>query len=304
MNKTFKSANCVFAKIRCIVLFLMMFPLGALAQNVNISGTVTDANTGEEVIGATVKVKGAAGGTITDAMGNYKMSVRPGATIEVSYVGYQTKSVKVAGAGKYDIQIAEDVNMLEQVVVVGYGTMKRSDLTGSVSSIDEKAIKQGVNTSLEQAMQGRIAGVQVTQNSGAPGGGISVQIRGINSLSGNEPLYVVDGVAMSGQTDSHTSVMSSLNPADITSIEVLKDASATAIYGSRASNGVVLITTKKGQEGKTQLSYEGYIGWQKLPKFLEVMSLPEYGDFYNQRAAIQGWTPSTDYLDPTLLTGY
>lgn len=180
------------------------------------------------------------------------MSVRPGATIEVSYVGYQTKSVKVAGAGKYDIQIAEDVNMLEQVVVVGYGTMKRSDLTGSVSSIDEKAIKQGVNTSIEQAMQGRIAGVQVTQNSGAPGGGISVQIRGINSLSGNEPLYVVDGVAMSGQTDSHTSVMSSLNPADITSIEVLKDASATAIYGSRASNGVVLITTKKGQEGKTQ----------------------------------------------------
>ena len=250
MNKTFKSANCVFAKIRCIVLFLMMFPLGALAQNVNISGTVTDANTGEEVIGATVKVKGAAGGTITDAMGNYKMSVRQGATIEVSYVGYQTKSVKVAGAGKYDIQIAEDVNMLEQVVVVGYGTMKRSDLTGSVSSIDEKAIKQGVNTSIEQAMQGRIAGVQVTQNSGAPGGGISVQIRGINSLSGNEPLYVVDGVAMSGQTDSHTSVMSSLNPADITSIEVLKDASATAIYGSRASNGVVLITTKKGQEGK------------------------------------------------------
>lgn len=302
MNKTFKSANCVFAKIRCIVLFLMMFPLGALAQNVNISGTVTDANTGEEVIGATVKVKGAAGGTITDAMGNYKMSVRPGATIEVSYVGYQTKSVKVAGAGKYDIQISEDVNMLDQVVVVGYGVMKRSDLTGSVASIDEKAIKQGVNTSIEQAMQGRIAGVAVTQNSGAPGGGISVQIRGINSLSGNEPLYVVDGVAMSGQTDSHTSVMSSLNPADITSIEVLKDASATAIYGSRASNGVVLITTKKGQEGKTQLSYEGYIGWQKLPKFLEVMSLPEYGDFYNQRAAIQGWTPSTDYLDPTLLT--
>ncbi len=302
MNKTFKSANCVFAKIRCIVLFLMMFPLGALAQNVNISGTVTDANTGEEVIGATVKVKGAAGGTITDAMGNYKMSVRQGATIEVSYVGYQTKSVKVAGAGKYDIQIAEDVNMLEQVVVVGYGVMKRSDLTGSVSSIDEKAIKQGVNTSLEQAMQGRIAGVQVTQNSGAPGGGISVQIRGINSLSGNEPLYVIDGIQVSGNTSGNSSVLSSINPSDITSIEVLKDASATAIYGSRASNGVVLITTKRGEEGKAKIQYEGYFGWQSIPKKLSVMNLPQYADFYNVRAAIQGWGTREDYKHPELLT--
>ena len=303
MNKTFKSANCVFAKIRCIVLFLMMFPLGALAQNVNISGTVTDANTGEEVIGATVKVKGSTGGTITDAMGNYKMSVRQGATIEVSYVGYQTKSVKVSGAGKLDIQIAEDVNMLEQVVVVGYGTMKRSDLTGSVSSIDEKAIKQGVNTSIEQAMQGRIAGVQVTQNSGAPGGGISVQIRGINSLNGgNEPLYVIDGIAVSGQTSGSTSVLSTINPSDITSLEVLKDASATAIYGSRASNGVVLITTKKGQEGKPKVTYEGYVGWQSLPKQLDVMNLHEYADYYNTRAQIFGWGTQQQYLNPDLLT--
>lgn len=279
-----------------------MFPLCALAQNVNISGTVTDANTGEEVIGATVKVKGASGGTITDAMGNYKMSVASGATIEVSYVGYQTKQVKVTKGGQLDIQIAEDVNMLEQVVVVGYGVMKRSDLTGSVSSIDEKAIKQGVNTSLEQAMQGRIAGVQVTQNSGAPGGGISVQIRGINSLSGNEPLYVIDGIQISGNTSSNNSVLSSINPSDITSIEVLKDASATAIYGSRASNGVVLITTKRGEEGKAKIQYEGYMGWQKLPKKLSVMNLPQYAEFYNVRAAIQGWGTREDYRHPELLT--
>jgi TonB-linked SusC/RagA family outer membrane protein len=281
---------------------MMMFPLCALAQNVNISGTVTDANTGEEVIGATVKVKGASGGTITDAMGNYKMSVASGATIEVSYVGYQTKQVKVTKGGQLDIQIAEDVNMLEQVVVVGYGVMKRSDLTGSVSSIDEKAIKQGVNTSLEQAMQGRIAGVQVTQNSGAPGGGISVQIRGINSLSGNEPLYVIDGIQISGNTSSNNSVLSSINPSDITSIEVLKDASATAIYGSRASNGVVLITTKRGEEGKAKIQYEGYMGWQKLPKKLSVMNLPQYAEFYNVRAAIQGWGTREDYRHPELLT--
>lgn len=302
MSKTIKSVNCVFVRIKCIVLLMMMFPLCALAQNVNISGTVTDANTGEEVIGATVKVKGASGGTITDAMGNYKMSVASGATIEVSYVGYQTKQVKVTKGGQLDIQIAEDVNMLEQVVVVGYGVMKRSDLTGSVSSIDEKAIKQGVNTSLEQAMQGRIAGVQVTQNSGAPGGGISVQIRGINSLSGNEPLYVIDGIQVSGNTSSNNSVLSSINPSDITSIEVLKDASATAIYGSRASNGVVLITTKRGEEGKAKIQYEGYMGWQKLPKKLSVMNLPQYADFYNVRAAIQGWGTREDYRHPELLT--
>ena len=295
--------SSMFGKSRHIVLILLlMVPLGIVAQTVNVFGKVTDASSGEEVIGATVKVKGASGGAITDMEGNYKLSVKTGVTLEISYVGYKTKNVIVTSSGRLDIQISEDSQIMDEVVVVGYGVMKRSDLTGSVSSINEDAIKQGVNTSIEQAMQGRIAGVQVTQNSGAPGGGISVQIRGINSLSGNEPLYVVDGVAMSGQTDSHTSVMSSLNPADITSIEVLKDASATAIYGSRASNGVVLITTKKGQEGNAKLSYEGYFGWQKLPKFLEVMSLPEYGDFYNQRAKIQGWTPSTDYLDSTLLT--
>jgi len=302
MIKTKFSVSSVSVKIRYTVFLLAMFPLCALAQNVNVFGTVTDANNGEEVIGATVKVKGASSGTITDFEGKYKLSVRPGATIEVTYVGYQPKQVRVSKAGQLDIQISEDVNMLEQVVVVGYGTMKRSDLTGSVSSIDEKAIKQGVNTSLEQAMQGRIAGVQVTQNSGAPGGGISVQIRGINSLSGNEPLYVIDGIQVSGQTSSNSSVLSSINPSDITSIEVLKDASATAIYGSRASNGVVLITTKRGEEGKAKIQYEGYMGWQRLPKTISVMNLPQYADFYNVRAAIQGWGTREDYKHPELLT--
>lgn len=295
--------TCKGAKLFVTALLLLfMIPLSALAQEVKITGTVTDAANGDEIIGVTVKVQGAAGGTITDIDGRFQITARVGQSLEFTYIGYQKQVIKVTKAGVMNVRMVEDATSLSEVVVVGYGVMKRSDLTGSVSSIDEKAIKQGVNTSIEQAMQGRIAGVQVTQNSGAPGGGISVQIRGINSLSGNEPLYVVDGVAMSGQTDSHTSVMSSLNPADITSIEVLKDASATAIYGSRASNGVVLITTKKGQEGNAKLSYEGYFGWQKLPKMLEVMNLPEYGEFYNQRAKIQGWTPSTDYLDPTLLT--
>lgn len=280
----------------------MMLPFCALAQNVNVFGTVTDEGTGEEVIGATVKVKGATGGVITDFDGKYKISCQVGQTLEFSFVGYKTKSVKVTKAGQLNVVISEDANMLDQVVVVGYGVMKRSDLTGSVASIDEKAIKQGVNTSIEQAMQGRIAGVAVTQNSGAPGGGISVQIRGINSLSGNEPLYVIDGVAMSGQTDGNSSVLSTLNPSDITSLEVLKDASATAIYGSRASNGVVLITTKRGQEGKPKVTYEGMMGWQSLPKHLEMMNLKQYAQFYNARAALWGWGALEQYKDVSLLT--
>ena len=272
-----------------------------LQQSKKITGTVVDAM--GPVIGASVVVKGTSSGVATDYDGNFSLNASPGQTLVVSFIGYVNKEVKVtAGKSHYDITIEEDKQMLDEVVVVGYGVMKRSDLTGSVASIDEKAIKQGVNTSVEQAMQGRIAGVQVTQNSGAPGGGISVQIRGINSLNGNEPLYVIDGIAMSGQTSDNTSVMSSLNPSDITSIEVLKDASATAIYGSRASNGVVLITTKRGQEGKAKLTYEGYMGWQALPKTLEVMNLPEFAKFYNVRAEIYGYGKREELLDPSLLT--
>jgi len=288
---------------RCVaMLLLMFFPLTLLAQNVTVSGIVSDSETGEEIIGATVKVQGSGTGVVTNAMGEYSIQARVGQTLEFSYIGYTTQTMKVAKGGQADVRLHEEETTLDQVVVVGYGVMKRSDLTGSVSSIGENQIKQGVNTSLEQAMQGRIAGVQVMQNSGAPGGGISVQIRGINSLNGNEPLYVVDGIAMSGQTSDNTSVLSSINPSDITNIEVLKDASATAIYGSRASNGVVLITTKRGQEGKAQVQYEGYFGWQQLPKQLEMMNLKEYADFYNVRAGIMGWGVREDYKDASLLT--
>ena len=298
-SKSFHKHFLCFAKV--MLLLLMLSPLQAFGQS-KITGTVVDQTNGEPIIGATVKIKGTSTGVVTDIDGNYSIDVKPGQTLEFSYIGYTTQSLKVTKAGRYDINLSEETNTLEQVVVVGYGTMKRSDLTGSVSSINEAQIKQGVNTSIEQAMQGRIAGVQVTQNSGAPGGGISVQIRGINSLNGNEPLYVVDGIAMSGQTSDNSSVLSTINPSDITSIEVLKDASATAIYGSRASNGVVLITTKRGQEGKPKLSYEGYAGWQKLPGKLEVMNLKEFAKFYNVRAEIYGYGKREELLDESLLT--
>ena len=301
MKKLSSHLCCVHAKSMVMALLMLMLPLCLWAQKVNVSGTVTDASNGKAISFGTVQVKGTGDGTLTDIDGNYKISVNTGATLVFSYVGYKAQELKVTRGGTLNVRLAVD-NKLDEVIVVGYGTMKRSDLTGSVSSIGEEQIKQGVNTSLEQAMQGRIAGVNVTQNSGAPGGGISVQIRGINSLSGNEPLYVVDGIAMSGQTSSNTSVLAGINPDDITNIEVLKDASATAIYGSRASNGVVLITTKRGQEGKASVDYHGYVGWQQIPSFLKVMDLPQYADFYNVRAQIQGWGTREDYKHPELLT--
>ena len=291
-----------FALGKFLALFLMMLlPLTAFAQT-KVTGTVTDTN-GEAVIGASIKIKGVTGvGAVTDMDGNYTINAKPGQTLEFSYIGYAAKTAKVPAGGKLDIVLSEDAQTLNDVVVVGYGVMKRSDLTGSVASIDEKAIKQGVNTSLEQSMQGRIAGVQVTQNSGAPGGGISVQIRGINSFNGNEPLYVIDGIAVSGNSNDGTGVLSSINPSDITSIEVLKDASATAIYGSRASNGVVLVTTKHGQDGKAQVSYDGYIGWQSVPKFLDVMNLKQFAEYYNDLSAVRGYGSREDFQDPSLLT--
>lgn len=284
-----------------LVALLMFFSVGVKAQ-VTVVGNVIDED-GLETIGATVLEKGTQNATVTDNDGKFTLKVKSlNATLLVSYVGYVTQEVKLNGKRNVEVVLKTDAQLLDETVVVGYGRMKRSDLTGAVSSINEEQIKQGVNTSLEQAMQGRIAGVNVTQNSGAPGGGISVQIRGINSLNGNEPLYVVDGIAMSGQTSDNTSVLASINPSDITSIEVLKDASATAIYGSRASNGVVLITTKRGEEGKAKINYEGYMGWQQLPSQLEMMNLRQYADFYNTRAEIYGWGTRDEYLDPDLLS--
>ncbi len=287
-------------KMALLALFVL-FSANIFAQ-VSVSGTVLD-DFGEGAAGASVREKGTTNGAAADINGKFTLNVKSAnATLLVSYVGFQNQEVKLNGRKTVTIKLVPDSKLLNETVVVGYGVMKRSDLTGAVSSIDEKAIKQGVNTSIEQAMQGRIAGVQVTQNSGAPGGGISVQIRGINSLNGNEPLYVIDGIAMSGQTGDNSSVLSTLNPSDITSLEVLKDASATAIYGSRASNGVVLITTKRGTEGKPKVTYEGMAGWQQLPGKLDMMNLKQYAQYYNDRADLWGWGAQDRYMDPSLLT--
>ena len=281
-----------------IALFLC---LGTAVYGQTVTGQVTSESDGEPLLGATVKVKETNTGSITDLDGNYSVQVKQGQTLVFSYIGYISKEVKVGSSTKIDVQLREDSEVLDEVVVVGYGTMKRSDLTGSVASVTEEDMKRSVVTSLDQALQGRAAGVQVSQNSGAPGGGISVSIRGINSLNGNEPLYVIDGVAISGDSDSNSSVLNSINPSDIVSMEVLKDASATAIYGSRASNGVVMITTRQGEVGKTRISYEGYYALQQLPKTLETLSLPEYAVYQNLRAEVLGFGAREEFKDPSLL---
>ena len=219
------------------LLVIVLLGLGIVStygQTKTVSGIVKSESGGEPLVGATVKVKETNTGGITDIDGRYTIQANLGQTLIVSYIGYRTKEVKVERTTRIDILLQEDNEMLDEVVVVGYGTMKRSDLTGSVVSVTGDELKKSVVTSLDQALQGRAAGVQVTQNSGTPGGGISVSIRGINSLNGNEPLYVIDGVAISGNNTSNSSVLSSINPADIVSMEVLKDASAAAIYGTRA----------------------------------------------------------------------
>lgn len=201
-----KSSLLCNVTLIAFLLFTAMNVLEASSLDAKtVTGTVTSAIDHEPLVGVTVKVLGVPNGSVTDVDGKYSINVESGQILQFSYVGYLSKTVKVGIENNINVVLKEDHKSLDEVVVVGYGVMKRSDLTGSVSSIDEKAIKQGVNTTIEQAMQGRIAGVAVTQNSGAPGGGISVQIRGVNSLSSNEPLYVIDGIAMSGSSSNNTS---------------------------------------------------------------------------------------------------
>ena len=234
-----------------LVFMLMSFLLGIgradAQEHLTVTGTVVSETDGEPLIGVNIKEEGTTNGTISDMDGKFSLQVRKGVKLEFSFIGFVTETVK-ATSSVINVSLKEDSEMLDEVVVIGYGTMKRSDLTGAVASVSADVINKTVATSLDQVLQGRAAGVAVTQNSGAPGGGISVSIRGTNSLSGNEPLYVIDGIPVSGSTGDNSSALSNINPADIVSMEVLKDASASAIYGSRASNGVVLITTKRGEK--------------------------------------------------------
>ncbi|GAB3826861.1 TonB-dependent receptor [Pontibacter rugosus] len=263
----------------------------AWAQNQTISGTVTDASSGIPLPGVNILVKGTTTGTFTGGDGSFNVKVNDAnATLVFSYLGYINQEVKANGRATINIQLKEDAKALSEVVVVGYGTQERRDITGSVASVRSEEIENLPVAGLDQAIQGKIAGVNVTSSSGTPGGGISVRVRGTSSISaGNSPLYVVDGVPVSnsdisqgGFGNQEINPLSEINPNDIQSIEVLKDASSAAIYGSRASNGVVLITTKKGQAGKTQVDIDAYSGVQDFTKKVDFLNATEYTNIVNE----------------------
>ena len=252
-----------------VFLFLLcLFPMGALAQSL-VSGTVND-EAGEPVIGATVKVQGTNDGTVTDFNGNFSVRAASDATLNISYVGYLPQKVAVAGKSNITVVLKEDAQMLNDVVVIGYGTMKKSDISGSVATVDQEAVMKRVPQNIGQALQGAAAGVMVSQQDGSPDGKAAIRIRGVGTINGDaSPLYVVDGVMVGNSADF-------VNPADIERIEILKDASATAIYGSQGANGVVMITTKHGTKGHTSITLTADFGLQTLPYTLDVMGLGQY----------------------------
>lgn len=265
--------------------------LAYLTIAVEIRGVVTDEiNKGLQ--GVSLTIKGSDKGVTTDVNGNFTIELPDdGGVLVISYVGYEVVERTVTRSGTLNVALKRKDSKIDEVVVIGYGSVKKSDLTGAVSSLSSEKITQvKAISNVAQALQGQAAGVQVNQASGQPGEVMIIKIRGTNSVgASNAPLYVVDGLPLTGLT-------AQLNPDDIASMEVLKDASATAIYGSRGANGVILITTKKGKEGKAQVSYNGYFGVQTLRKKLDLINAKEFAQLQNEVAANDGtalkWTPA------------
>ncbi len=271
-----------------LMLALLALPMAVFAQT-TASGTVVDASTGESIIGANVVEKGTTNGTITDFDGNFTLTVKDGSVLEISYMGY--KSVEMKAAANMRVQLGEDTELLDEVVVVGYGVVKKNDATGSVTAIKPDDMNKGLTTTATDMLSGKIAGVNVTSSGGEPGAGATIRIRGGSSLSAsNDPLIVIDGLAMDNNgIQGVSNPLSMVNPNDIETFTVLKDASATAIYGSRASNGVIIITTKKGKAGsKPKFDYEGNVGANIITKRLEVMNANEYRTFLTKNAGVYG----------------
>lgn len=275
----------------------MFLSISMVAQKVPVSGTVSD-QTGP-VIGASVIEKGTTNGTMTDNDGHFTLTVSKGAVIEISSIGYKTQEITVGAQTNFTVTMSEDNEFLDEVVVVGYGSMKKSDLAGASVSMKESDLKGSIISSLDQSLQGRAAGVTAVTTSGAPGSSSSIRVRGQATINANaEPLYVIDGVIVQGGGNtgadfglgdalgngkvSTISPLSTINPADIVSMEILKDASATAIYGAQGANGVVLITTKHGKSGEAKFSYDGMVAMSRQAVRLNMMNLREYAQYYNE----------------------
>ena len=269
-----------------LLLGMLLLPMYAGAQSIKIQGTVVAESDGEPLPGVTVTIDGTSIATVTDMDGHFIIDAKQKGKLKFSYIGFKTAIKGFSTSGDMTIKLADDSNMLDEVVAIGYGSLKKSDLTGAVAVVKADNLKKTPAASVDQALQGRAAGVTVNANSGQPGAGATVRIRGIGTVNDSNPIYVVDGVICSD--------ISFLSPSDIESTEILKDASSTAIYGSRGANGVILITTKKGEKGHAQVSFDMYYGVQNRWKKLDLMSK---NDFVNTYLAINAPKSERNYFE-------
>src|SRR5690606_10991521 len=296
------------------VLFVTLLPTWLQAQNMQVSGRVTDLMHGGAVSGVSVSVKGTTSQTSTDNEGRYRIQAHANSVLVFSYIGMETQEIRVMG-NELNVRMASSVNELDQVVAIGYGAVRKGHLSGSSVTVSEDQLKGSVVTNLDQALQGRASGVTATMTSGAPGGAMSIRVRGQSTINANaEPLYVIDGVIVQGGGSSGSSFglgdalgnspistispLSTNNPSDILSMEILKDASAPATDGAQGANGVVLITTKRGKAGEAKFTYEGMYGVQRQAARLEMMNLREFADYSNQ-VSLSDNRP--EFADPSLL---
>ncbi|MCF2708482.1 SusC/RagA family TonB-linked outer membrane protein [Bacteroides pyogenes] len=265
--------NCHMKRVwKFALLFAFLIPLSSLAQNIQLTGTVTDVK-GEGIIGASVLEKGTTNGVITDMNGNFTLNVARNARIIISYVGYVAQELALNGQRSIKVVLKEDNEMLDEIVVIGYGTMKKSDMTGAISSVDVEELAKRATTNPAEALQGKIAGVNIMKSGGNAGAGVRVKIRGVKTFGDNEPLYIIDGFPGS---------IENVNPQDIQAMEVLKDGAAAAIYGSVAANGVIIVTTKNGKKGETKFDFSSYVSMTKVAKTLDLLNADEYKEVHKQ----------------------
>jgi TonB-linked SusC/RagA family outer membrane protein len=269
-------------KLAAMILALGL-SLAAFAQNITVSGVVLDASN-QPIVGAFVVEKGTSNGTSTGLDGDFTLRTKSGAVLEISCIGYVTRTITVSQDQRLEIILEDDTQMLDETIVVGYGVQKKSVVTASISKVDGDALNKVRASTVNDAIKGKVSGVQITQASGQPGSGSQIKIRGIGSVNNSDPLYIVDGMPVDGGIDY-------LNPNDIQSVEILKDAASAAIYGARAANGVVLVTTRNGEKGKASLTYNGSYGWQNPWRKKEVLNATEYMVIMNEARINDGGAP-------------
>lgn len=282
MKKSKVSCRGTLIRRLSAALMCLLAGIGLLqAQTITLTGTVTSASDGEPLIGASVRVIETNAGAATDIDGNFSVQAQIGATVSVSYVGFIPRELKVTG-DRLDVALQENSEVLDEVVVVGYGVQKKKLVTGATSQVKGEEIAKMNTTSPLQAMQGQMPGVNITSESGQPGAGMKVNIRGLGTVGNSGPLYLIDGIKGD---------IANVNPADIESIDVLKDAASAAIYGAQAANGVVLVTTKSGKEGKAKVTFDGYYGWQTVAHKAKMLNSRQYMTIMDESNINSGGRP-------------